>query len=84
MKKLVVLTALLAGLGFTQQASACEWMHQAAQPSTTASCENGNCASEQATPQETATTETAPAAPSQTVTEETTTPASTLVASARH
>ena len=62
MKKLIVLTALLAGLALTQQASACDWMHEAAQPSTTATCENGNCPAAQQTQQEAATTATAPAA----------------------
>lgn len=63
MKKLFVLTALLAGFALTQQASACEWMKQAAQPATTATCEGGNCPAEQQAQAEAATTETAPAAP---------------------
>jgi len=65
MKTLIVLTALVAGLVVSQQASACDWMREAAQkPATTATCENGNCpADQQAQQQEAATTETAPAAP---------------------
>ncbi len=62
MKKLIALTALVAGLALAQQASACEWMHQAAQkPATVVTCENGTCTAEQPA-QEAATTETAPAA----------------------
>lgn len=64
MKTLIVLTALAAGPALTQQASACDWMHQAEQkPATTATCESGNCPAEQQTQAEAATTETAPAAP---------------------
>ena len=63
MKTLIVLTALVAGLALTQQASACDWMHQASQPSTTATCEDGNCPADQQAQQEAATTETTPAAP---------------------
>jgi hypothetical protein len=63
MKTLIVLTALAAGLALTQQANACDWMHQAAQPSTTATCEDGNCPADQQASQEAATTETTPAAP---------------------
>jgi phage portal protein BeeE len=62
MKKLIVLMALAAGLGLAQQASACEWMKQAAKPATVVTCEDGTCTAEQ-TQQEAATTETAPAAP---------------------
>jgi hypothetical protein len=62
MKKLIVLTALIAGIGFAQQASACEWMKQAAKPATVVTCEDGTCTAEQPQ-QEAATTETAPAAP---------------------
>jgi hypothetical protein len=63
MKTLIVLTALAAGLALTQQASACDWMHQADQkPATTATCENGNCPADQQAQPEAATTETAPAA----------------------
>ena len=62
MKTFIVLTALGAGLALSQQASACDWMHQADQkPATTATCEGGNCPTEQQ--QEAATTATAPAAP---------------------
>jgi hypothetical protein len=63
MKTLIVLTALAAGLALTQQARACDWMHQAAEPSTTATCENGNCPAAQQTREEAATTAPAPAAP---------------------
>jgi len=65
MKTLIMLTSLVAGLALTQQASACDWMHQADQkPATTATCEDGSCpADQQAHQQEAATTETAPAAP---------------------
>jgi len=64
MKTLIVLTALAAGLALTQQASACDWMHQASQsPATTATCEDGNCPADQQTQAEAAATETAPAAP---------------------
>jgi hypothetical protein len=45
-----------------QQASACEWMKQAAKPATVVTCEDGTCTAQQ-TQQEAATTETAPAAP---------------------
>jgi hypothetical protein len=62
MKKLIVLTALLAGFPLTQQANACEWMKQAAKPATVVTCEDGTCTAEQPQ-QEAATTETAPAAP---------------------
>jgi hypothetical protein len=62
MKKLIVLTALVAGIGLAQQASACEWMKQAAKPATVVTCEDGICTAEQ-TQAEAATTETAPAAP---------------------
>jgi hypothetical protein len=63
MKTLIVLTALAAGLALTQQASACDWMHQADQkPATVVTCENGTCTAQQPA-QEAATTETAPAAP---------------------
>jgi hypothetical protein len=61
MKRLLTLTALLAGIAMTQQASACEWMHQAGKPATVVTCDNGTCTSEQATQQ--AAAETAPAAP---------------------
>lgn len=64
MKTLFVLTAFAAGLAVTQQAGACDWMHQADQkPATTATCDGGNCPADQTTQQEAATTETAPAAP---------------------
>jgi hypothetical protein len=65
MKTLIALTALLGGLALLQQASACDWMHQADQkPATTATCENGNCPADQQAQAEAATTETAaPAAP---------------------
>jgi phage portal protein BeeE len=62
MKKLIVLTALIAGIGLAQQANACEWMKQAARPATVVTCEDGTCTAEQ-TQAEAATTETAPAAP---------------------
>lgn len=62
MKKLIVLTALVAGIGLAQQANACEWMKQAAKPATVVTCEDGTCTAEQ-TQTEAATTETAPAAP---------------------
>jgi phage portal protein BeeE len=62
MKKLIVLTALIAGIGLAQQAHACEWMKQAARPATVVTCEDGACTAEQ-TQAEAATTETAPAAP---------------------
>jgi phage portal protein BeeE len=62
MKKLIVLTALVAGIGLAQQANACEWMKQAAKPATVVTCEDGTCTAEQ-TQAEAATTETAPAAP---------------------
>jgi hypothetical protein len=63
MKTLIVLTSLAAGLALTQQASACDWMHQADQkPATVVTCENGTCTAQQPA-QEAATTETAPAAP---------------------
>ena len=61
MKKLIALTALVAGLALAQQASACEWMKQAAKPATVVTCENGTCTAEQPQ-QEAATTETVPAA----------------------
>jgi hypothetical protein len=61
MKKLVVVTAFLLGVAVTQQASACDWMHQAAKPATVVTCDNGTCTTQQATQQ--AATETAPAAP---------------------
>jgi hypothetical protein len=79
MKKLVVLAAFVFGIAMAQQASACDWMHEAAKPATVVTCDNGTCTTEQATQQ--AATETAPAAPAQTATEETATPASNLVAS---
>ena len=64
MKTLIVLTALVAGLALSQQASACDWMHQAEQkPATVVTCENGTCTGKEATQQEAAATETAPAAP---------------------
>jgi phage portal protein BeeE len=62
MKKLIVLTALMAGIGLAQQANACEWMKQAAKPATVVTCEDGTCTAEQKQA-EAATTETAPAAP---------------------
>ena len=62
MKKLFVLTALVAGIALTQQASACEWMKQAAKPATVVTCEDGTCTAEP-TQAEAAMTETAPAAP---------------------
>jgi phage portal protein BeeE len=62
MKKLIVLMALVAGIGLAQQANACEWMKQAAKPATVVTCEDGTCTAEQ-TQAEAATTETAPAAP---------------------
>jgi hypothetical protein len=62
MKKLIVLTALIAGMGLAQRANACEWMKQAAKPATVVTCEDGTCTAEQAQA-EAATTETAPAAP---------------------
>jgi hypothetical protein len=63
MKKLIVLTAFVSTIAITGQAGACEWMKQAAQPSTTATCEGANCPADQQAQQEAATTETAPAAP---------------------
>jgi hypothetical protein len=64
MKTLIVLTALTAGLALTQQASACDWMHQAEQkPATTATCEGANCPADQPAQAEAAATATAPAAP---------------------
>jgi hypothetical protein len=63
MKTLIVLTGLVAGLALSQQASACDWMHQADQkPATVVTCENGTCTGEQATQAEAATTDAAPAA----------------------
>jgi hypothetical protein len=62
MKKLIVLMALAAGLGLAQQASACEWMKQAAKPATVVTCEDGTCTAEQ-TQAEAAAAETAPSAP---------------------
>ena len=62
MKMLIVLTALTAGIGLAQQASACEGMKQAAKPATAVTCEDGTCTAEQ-TQAEAAATETAPAAP---------------------
>jgi hypothetical protein len=62
MKKLIVLTALIAGIALAQQANACEWMKQAAKPATVVTCEDGTCTAEE-TQAEAATTETAPAAP---------------------
>jgi phage portal protein BeeE len=62
MKKLIVLTALVAGIGLAQQANACEWMKQAAKPATVVTCEDGTCTAEP-TQAEAATAETAPAAP---------------------
>jgi hypothetical protein len=81
MKKLVVLATLIAGFALAQQASACEWMHQAAaKPATVVTCEDGTCTAEQPA-QEAATTETAPAA-TQTAEEPAPAPVSpTLVAS---
>ena len=55
MKKLIVLTALVAGIGLAQQANACEWMKQAAKPATVVTCEDGTCTAEQ-TQAEAATT----------------------------
>ena len=78
MKKLIVLTALVAGIGLAQQASACEWMKQAAKPATVVTCEDGICTAEQ-TQAEAATTETAPVAP-QSV-EQPAQPSPTIVAS---
>jgi hypothetical protein len=61
MKKLVVLAAFVSGIAMAQQASACDWMHEAAaKPATVVTCDNGNCTTEQAT-QQAATTATAPA-----------------------
>jgi hypothetical protein len=78
MKKLIVLTALIAGIGLAQQASACEWMKEAAKSATVVTCEDGTCTAEQ-TQAEAATTETAPAAP-QSV-EQPAQPSPTIVAS---
>jgi hypothetical protein len=80
MKKLFVLTALIAGLGLAEQASACEWMKQAATPASVVTCGDGTCTAEQ-TQQQAATTETAPAAP-QTVEE--TAPASPTIVASEH
>jgi hypothetical protein len=63
MKKLIVLTALVAGFALTQQAGACEWMKQAAKPATVVTCEDGTCTAEQPAQEAATTTETAPAAP---------------------
>lgn len=67
MKKLVVLAAFVFGIATAQQATACDWMHQAAaKPSTVVTCDNGTCTTEQATQEAAATTTTEPApAPSQ-------------------
>jgi hypothetical protein len=86
MTKLIVAAAFVLGVAVSQQASACEWMHQAAKPATVVTCDNGTCTSEQPK-QEAAAAETAPAAPaapSQTATEETAAPASNLMASTQH
>jgi len=61
MKKLIIATAFGLGVAMTQQAVACEWMHQAAKTATVVTCDNGTCTTEQATQQ--AATESAPAAP---------------------
>jgi len=61
MNKLIIAMAFGLGVAMTQQAVACEWMHQAAKPATVVTCDNGTCTTEQATQQ--AATETAPAAP---------------------
>jgi hypothetical protein len=79
MKKLIALTALVAGLALAQQASACEWMKQAQKPATVVTCEDGTCSAEQPA-QEAAATETAPAA-QQTAVEEPAQPSPTVVAS---
>jgi hypothetical protein len=78
MNKLIVLTALLGGIALTGQASACEWMKQAAKPATVVTCEDGTCTAEQPA-QEAAATETAPAAPA--ALEEPAQPSPTVVAS---
>ena len=79
MKKLIVLTALIAGIGLAQQANACEWMKQAAaKPATVVTCEDGTCTAEQ-TQAEAATTETAPVAPQSA--EQPAQPSPTIVAS---
>jgi hypothetical protein len=62
MKKLIVLTALIAEIGLAPQANACEWMKQAAKSATVVTCEDGTCTAEQ-TQAAAANTETAPAAP---------------------
>jgi len=81
MKKLIVLTAFVSVIAISGQASACEWMKQAARPATVVTCEDGTCTAEQPA-QEAATTETAPAAAPQTAEEPAPAPSSaTVVAS---
>jgi hypothetical protein len=80
MKMLIVFATLAAGFAVTQQASACEWMKQAAKPATVVTCEDGTCTAEQTqTLAAAATTETAPAA-AQTL-EDAARPSPTVVAS---
>jgi hypothetical protein len=78
MKKLIVLAAVVSGMAFAGQASACEWMKQAQKPATVVTCEDGTCTAQQPA-QEAAATESTPA-PAQTA-EEPAQPSSTVVAS---
>ena len=78
MKKLIVLTAFLSATAIAGQASACEWMKQAAKPATVVTCEDGSCTAEQPA-QEAAASESTPA-PAQTA-EAPAQPSPTVVAS---
>jgi hypothetical protein len=60
MKKLIVLAALLGGIAITQQASACDWMHEAGKAATVATCDNGTCPTDQQSQEATATAAAAP------------------------
>jgi hypothetical protein len=86
MNKLLVSAVFVLGIAAAQQASACEWMHEAATPATVVTCDNGKCTAQQPAQEAAApsTSEPAPAAPQQTATEEAAAPASTLVASFQH
>jgi hypothetical protein len=76
MKKFGVLAAFVLGIAFAQQAGACEWMHQVANPATVVTCDNGTCTTEQATQEAAAKPEPAPA---QTAADEPATPPATAV-----
>ena len=61
MKTVLVFTALAFGVAMSQQALACDWMHEANQdPTTVVTCANGKC---EAVPQQTAKQKPAKAAP---------------------